>query len=299
MEKKIIFLGTSSIYPSKERNHPSVYLQFRDEKILFDCGEGTQRQLAFAGILPTRITKIFLTHWHGDHALGMGGLLQSMGMSQRTKDLHIYGPKGTRENIKALNKIFGFEEQFKIYVEEVQDEIAYENNFFKVESMKVKHRIPCLAYSFIEKDTRKMNMDFLEKYGLKQNKVLGKLQKGEDIEWKGETIKAKDATTLTKGAKITYITDTCYFKKLEDFARDSDLLICEATYASDNEDKANSYTHMTAKNVGLLAKNANVKQLIVTHFSHRYKKPTKIVKEIKETFKKVKAAEDFMEILIG
>ena len=127
-----------------------------------------------------------------------------------------------------------------------------------------------------------MNMKVLKKYGLQKHKILGELQKGNDIEWKGKKIKAKDATILQKGTKITYITDTKYFKELEKFSSDSDLLICESTFASDNEDKAKGYTHMTAKEVGKLAKNASVKQLIITHFSHRYKSPSPILKEVKE-----------------
>ncbi len=298
MEKKIIFLGTSSVYPTKERNHPSVYLQFRDEKMLFDCGEGTQRQLAIAGIPSTRITRIFLTHWHGDHALGIAGILQSMSMSQRQRELYIYGPKGTKNKIDELRRIFHFEEQFEVHVEEVDSGIILDTKFYRIEALKVKHRIPCLAYSFIEKDRRKINLEYVSKFGLKQHKILGKLQRGETIVWKGHEITPEKGTIVVKGKKITYVTDTSYFKGLEKFAKDSDVLICEATFASDLEEKATGYTHMTAKDAATLALNSNSKLLIITHFSHRYKTPSKLLKEAKTVFKNVKAAKDFMELVL-
>ena len=119
MEKKIIFLGTSSVYPTKERNHPSVYLQFRDEKILFDCGEGTQKQLTIQGIPPTRITRIFLTHWHGDHVLGIPGLLQTLGLSGYNKTFFIYGPRGTKKFMKEILNVFHFTGNYQIKVKEV------------------------------------------------------------------------------------------------------------------------------------------------------------------------------------
>ena len=120
---KIIFLGTTDAIPSAERNHTSILLEYKDENILVDCGEGTQRQFRKAKLNPSKVTRILITHWHGDHVLGLPGLLQTLAFSGYNKTLDIYGPKGTKEFVRIILKTFAFQGKYKIEVKEVEEQI--------------------------------------------------------------------------------------------------------------------------------------------------------------------------------
>ncbi|MBN2112208.1 MBL fold metallo-hydrolase, partial [Candidatus Woesearchaeota archaeon] len=138
---EIVFLGTSCMVPTKERNHSAFFLSYKAEGILFDCGEGTQRQLKIAGIKPQKVTKILLTHWHGDHVLGLPGLIQTLGASEYSKTLEIYGPKGTSKHIKAMFEAFVFDKPFEMKVKEVAGGKFFENADFILEAKPLKHGI--------------------------------------------------------------------------------------------------------------------------------------------------------------
>ena len=153
--------------------------------------------------------------------------------------------------------------------------------------------MPCLGYSFIEKDKRKINLNYLKKFGLKNDPIIRDLQKGKDIIWKGKKIKNKPATTIRKGKKITFVLVTGFTKKIINLAENSDLLICESTHSDELKEKAEAYHHLTARQAGEIAKKAKVKELILTHFSQRYKDVTFLLKETKKVFKNTKAANDF------
>jgi len=276
------------MFPTKKRSQSAIHIKHGPENILFDCGEGTQRQLRIAGISPMKIDNIFVTHWHGDHTLGIAGLIQSMSASRREKPLGIYGPVGTSERIYHIIRSFSFDLTFKIKttdikIKENKIEKIFEGKDFFIEASPVKHIIPCLAYSLIEKGKRRINIEYVKKeMGITKHPILGKLQKGETIVWKGKKITPKKATYFSPGKKITYIVDTSYFEGLIKIAKNADLLICEATYSENLEEKAMEYTHLTAKKAATIAKKAKVKKLILTHFSQRYKslKPLRNVTQL-------------------
>jgi len=153
---KIIFLGTSDAIPSIERNHTSILLEYKEENILIDCGEGTQRQIRKARLNPNKITRILITHWHGDHVLGLAGLLQTLGFSGYNKTLYIYGPKGTKEFVKNVLKTFLFQGKIDIKVEEIEGKFLETDEFY-IEAEKMSHGIPCNAYAFIKKGNLRIN----------------------------------------------------------------------------------------------------------------------------------------------
>ncbi len=291
----IIFLGTSAMVPTKTRNHPSILLDYKTEKILFDCGENIQRQLAISNISSAKITKVLITHWHGDHSLGLPGLIQSMAVHHYHKELEIYGPKNSKNFVKKMISAFLLENKIKYKVKEVSGKF-FETEDFILESIYMKHSAPCLAYSFIEKPRRRINLNYLKKFNLTKHPILKELQKGKDINYKGKKIKAKYATYLIPQKKITYITDTALNPNCIKIAENSDLLICESTFASDLKDKAREYLHLTAEDAAVIAKKAKVKQLILTHFSQRYKKKSIFEKEAKKIFPNTIIAKDFMKI---
>lgn len=290
MDVSLTFLGTSSAIPTAQRNHPAILLQWNNENILFDCGEGTQRQFKHAKINPGKLTRIFLTHLHGDHALGLPGLLETLEMSEYSRTLKIYGPEGTRKHINLLQQIYGrFNIKHEIY--EMPTEI--DEKEFAIESSPMDHNISTYAYLFIIKDKFRLNKSKIKKLKLPNSPILGELQKGKDITWDGKKIKAKDVTYEEKGKKIAIVMDTKMNNNAIKLAQDADILVCESTYAEREKDYAENYKHLTASQAATIAKKAKAKQLILTHIAQRYEHNLKeIEKEAKKVFKNTKIAKD-------
>ncbi|MFC1686934.1 ribonuclease Z [Nanoarchaeota archaeon] len=295
---EITILGTACMQPTKERNHVGILLRYKNENILFDCGENIQRQLRKANIKPAKITKVFISHWHGDHVLGLPGLMNSMGADQSTKILKIYGPKGTKKHIKHMLIAFPSKSTIKHEIIEInpnnKSKIIDFGDFI-IESRKLKHGMVCLGYNFMEKDRRRIKPKYIKKIpGIK----LGKLQKGKSIQHNNNKITPKEATYLVKGKKITIIMDTRPCSNFVRLAKNSDLLISESTYLDEHKKLAVKYNHMTSKEVSSLAKKSKAKQLILLHFSSRYKNTDKIKKEARKIFKNSICAEDLMKFSV-
>ncbi|MDD5253786.1 MAG: ribonuclease Z [Candidatus Nanoarchaeia archaeon] len=295
---KITFLGTGSMVPTIERNHSSILFNYNSENILVDCGEGTQKQLRKAKISPAKITRILITHWHGDHVLGIPGLLSTLRWSNYTKTLEIYGPKGTKKYFS--NMMNGFDSHIlptlKVKLIEINKKLVFENKDFYVETLPVVHTKNCLAYNFIEKDKRRINLSYLKKFGLKNNPILKSLSQGKDIVYNGKKISAKKATILNKGRKLSIVLDTIFFPGLYKIAKNSDLFVCESTHLSREQKESNDYEHLTSEQAAITAKKAKVKKLILTHFSQRYKDVMPLEKEAKKIFKNTITAKDLMTI---
>ena len=295
---EVIFLGTSSMVPTADRNHSGVYLRYEGENILVDCGEGIQRQFKVAKLNPLKVTKILISHWHGDHVLGLPGLMQTMATGEYSGTLEIYVPKGTGDNVHKMFDFFTMHGRLKYKVVEVLPGKFFDNGNFYLEAFRLEHSKGNLGYVFIEKDKRKINLTYLKKFGLEKNKIIGDLQKGKDIEWEGKKIKAKLATTFVKGRKVGFIMDTKYFSDLAKKVKDCNVLICESSFCEDCKDQAKDKKHLTAKQAARIAKAAKVKELYLTHFSQRYKNVKRFENEAKEVFSNVKVAKDFLKIKV-
>ncbi len=293
----ITFLGTSSMIPTPERNHNSILISYKNHGILVDCGEGTQRQLRIARIKPSKITKLLITHWHGDHVLGIPGLIQNLAAHNYKNTLDIYGPKGSKKYLKNMLSGIVVQEKVKYEVKELSSGVFYKNDFI-LEALPLDHITPCLAYSFKERDSRKINLGYTKKFGLTRHPLLGNLQRGKDIVYKGKKIQASKATTLIKGKKIAIVMDTAPTKNAVKIAKDSDILITEATWSKELEKFVMKRKHLTAELAAKIAKQANAKKLILTHFSQRYKDIKQLETEAKKVFKNTVLAEDFMQINI-
>ncbi len=298
---EIVFLGTSSMVPTKERNQSSVFISYGSEGILVDCGEGTQRQLKVAGIPFTKVTKVLISHWHGDHVLGLPGLIQTLGSSATEHHLQVFGPKGTKVQFEHMKKAFFMETEGKgltLEVNDVGQGIFFETKGFYLEADMLDHSVPCLGYSVVEKDTRHINTEAAKKLGLPEGPILGQLQAGQAATWKGKVIKPADATYIRKGKKVTVIMDTELCSSAIELAKDADLLICEATYANELEEKASAYKHLTAQQAALIANKAGAKKLVLTHFSQRYKTTRQVEEDARTTFDNIICAKDFMRLKI-
>jgi len=293
---QITFLGTSCAVPTKKRNHSSFFLSYGSEGILFDCGEGVQRQLKIAGIKPTKITKVLISHWHGDHVLGLPGLISTLGISEYNKTLRIYGPEGSKEFMEHMFKASVFEKRIKMEVIEVKEGKFYSGKDYLLEAYPLQHIKNTLGFRFVEKDRRRIDLNAVKKLGIPQGPLLGRLQEGKTITYKGKTISPKETTYVVEGKIIAYLPDSIPNKNSIKIAQDSDILISEATFSSKLDEKAESYNHMTAKQAGLVANQANVKKLVLTHFSTRYKDTHELEEDARDVFDNVIAAKDFMRI---
>ncbi|MFA5176263.1 MAG: ribonuclease Z [Candidatus Nanoarchaeia archaeon] len=296
---KIIFLGTAAMQPTKDRSLFSIILNYNEESIMIDCGEGTQRQMKIAGLKPTKLTKILISHMHGDHLFGLPGLMQYLRANDYQKTLEIYGPSKLKDFLSCVIKTGTIEENIKYNINEIKEGIIYSGKDFSIKALKLDHTGICYGFQFIEHDKRKIDLSYLKKFGLKQHPILKNLQQGKDIIWDGKKISANKATKLIKGKKIAFILDTKLCKNCYELAKDSDVLISEATYLDELKDRAELYKHMTVKQVAEIAKKANIQKLILTHFSQRYKDTKELENEAKKYFKKqVICAKDFLEIEI-
>ncbi|MBI4155364.1 ribonuclease Z [Candidatus Woesearchaeota archaeon] len=297
---KLTFLGTSSQIPTATRNHTSILLNYQsgksNENILIDCGENTQRQMRIARIPPTCLTKVFLTHWHGDHTLGLPGLIQNLNAHGFLGVLDFYGPKGIKKYFELMLKAFLLERKIQFRIHEIErDGVVFENLDFKVEAIFLNHTAPCLGYSFCELDRRKIDVKYLKKIGLKPGPILKNLQEGKNIKFNGKVVNVNKATYLVKGKKVSIILDTGFTKKIEKLVKSSDLLVIESTFSKDLKEKAVEYKHLTATDAGKIAKKCKVGRLVLTHISQRYEKDLEIVlKEAKKIFKNSSLAKDFM-----
>ena len=297
---ELVFLGTSCMVPTKERNVQSIFLSYKAEGILIDCGEGTQRQMNIAGINRNRVTKILISHWHGDHISGLTGLLQTLSSSESEKKIEIYGPRETKERLMHLLKAFSFDERMiELKITELNPkgvEKFFENDDFYLECTKLEHKPECIGYAFIEKDKTRIDLAKAKKFGLKEGPLVGEILEKGKVKVGTKSVSLKDVSYVETGKKISFILDTLLCNNCYKIAENADLLVSEASYMSNLEEKATDRMHLTAQQAALIASNSNAKRLILTHFSQRYKGTGEVEEEARTYFPNTSAAYDFMKI---
>ncbi len=299
MAIKITFLGTSSTVPTAERNHSAILLKYKEETILIDCGEGTQRQFRKAKINPHKLTKILITHWHGDHILGLPGLFQTLAFNDYKKTLEIYGPKGTKKFIKEIFTVFVLKKKIKTNVHEVKGKFIKTKDF-EITAIPLQHSSPVNGYMFEEKPKLRIDKNKLKKLKIsaKDRKKISQLTKGKDIKINNKIIKSKNITYKQASKKISFVFDTKLCSNAEKLVKNADLAIIESTLDK-NEKLAKVYKHLTVIQAVKIAKKAKVKKLILTHISQRYENKGKKLERIaKKIFPNARVAKDFMVVEI-
>jgi len=296
---RIIFLGTGGSWPTVARNVSSIAVKRGSEILLFDCGEGTQRQFQKSNLSYMQVSHVFITHFHGDHFLGLPGLIQTMQLNDREKPLHLYGPPGMNKLTSQLLSLGYFRPAYNIQSHEVDDGDVLEFDEYSVRVLKVAHNVPAVAYA-VEEHQRpgKFNKPKALSLGIPEGPLFSKLQRGETI-----TLPNKKTITPTmvlgparKGRKIVISGDTTPFKKMVGFAKDSDALIHEATFASDLNDIAGEYGHSTSHQAAEIAQQAHVEKLFLVHISPRYLDPSIIEDDARQIFKHSYVPKDFQEV---
>ncbi|AHJ31261.1 ribonuclease Z [Nodularia spumigena CS-584] len=302
---QITFLGTSSGVPTRSRNVSSIALRLpqRAELWLLDCGEGTQHQLLRSDLKMSQLSRIFITHLHGDHIFGLMGLLASCGLAGNVQRVDLYGPPGLNEYIQAATRYSHTHFSYPVKVHVVQPGIIYEDDEFTVSCSLLHHRITAFGYRIAEKDRPgRFDIEKAQALQIPSGPIYGKLKRGETVTLPdGRVINGNQLCGPTEiGRKIAYCTDTIYSEGAVELAQDADVLIHEATFAHQDADLAFQRLHSTTTMAAQTALVAGAHKLIMTHFSPRYAPGNTIelkdlLHEARAIFPKTDMAYDFMD----
>ncbi|MGQ9624302.1 MAG: ribonuclease Z [Candidatus Bathycorpusculaceae bacterium] len=302
MSLRVIFLGTAGSVPTTKRNLPAILIQRKGEQIMFDCGESVQRQMIKTKAGFHKKMKILITHMHGDHVLGLPGLIQTMALLDREKKLEVYGPTGTKNFIQGIRDTVQFALTFPIEIREIEDVgVICEEDEYTVNATWANHVIPSLAYALVEKPRPgKFYPEKAKKLGVPEGPLWSRLQHGYAVKLpNGHVVKPEDVAGPPRpGRKIVYTGDTRPFKNLAEFAASADLLIHDATFDDNLAEKAEEDGHSTPSQAAEVAKRARAKQLVLTHVSARYDDVSVLLEQARKIFQNTHVAEDFMKIEI-
>jgi ribonuclease Z len=292
---RVVILGSSASIPTPERNLSAVGIRYFGNVYLFDCGEGTQRQMMKYQLSYAKIKMIFITHLHLDHLAGIVGLMQTLKMIERKESLFIFGPTGTQKYLSSILKITNY--PFEVIIKDIGDKFYLEEDDFKITAFSVEHNIESLGYIFQEKDRWNFDKEKADKLGIK-GRMFRKLENEGNITVKNKVVKLQEVTIPKKGKKIVYSGDTMKCKNVLLASKDADLLIHDGTFDEKLEEEAAKKAHSTVAEAAEIAKKAKVKHLVLTHISNRYKNTDELEKQAKKIFKNSQIAFDGLEILI-
>ena len=303
---RITFLGTSAGVPTRSRNVSCVAFRpaQRGEVWLFDCGEGTQHQLLRSDLNISQITRIFITHMHGDHVLGLMGLLATCGMTAHARGIDVYGPRPIAEYVREVSRRTQFQTNYPLEVHTVEPGKIFEDDEYTVECAPLKHRLPAFGYRVAEKDRPgHFDVERAKELGIPPGPLYGKLKRAERVTLgDGRSFEGSDFLGPDlKGRVVVYCTDTTYCRAAVELARGADLLIHEATFAEADEGLAVRSTHSTAAMAARVASEAGARRLLITHFSPRYfpgnqTEPEDLLREARAVFPDAEMAHDFLSV---
>ena len=297
MGYKLTILGCHSATPRVNAHPTAQYLEINSRHFLIDCGEGTQRQMRLNKVGFSKISTIFISHLHGDHFFGLIGLISTFGILNREKELHIHGPKGIKEVINIQLKHSKSYVKYKIIFHELnstESELIFEDEKVKVYTIPLNHRVYTNGFLFKEKEkSRKINISAVKKFKEIDICDYNNLKAGKDFKLdSGDVIKNSELTyNPEKPLSYAYCSDTSYKPTIIEMIEGADLLYHESTFLTDKEDLASKTGHSTAKQAATIAKKANVKKLVLGHYSSRYKNISLFKKEAQEVFENVSLAE--------
>jgi len=290
--RDLIILGCSSQQPTRFRNHGAYLLRWNDEGLLFDPGEGTQRQFIFADIPPPCVTRIFISHFHGDHCLGLGSMLMRLNLDKITHPIHCYYPASGKKYFDRLRYCCMYRENIQVVEHPVkQAGLVEDDEKFRIEAAFLDHGVENIGWRITEPDAIKFHKEELKKLGIDGPNVRI-LQKEGSFDIGGRRVALEEVSHLRKGDAFAYIVDTRPCPSAATLAKGVKMLLCESTYLDEDKDLAHEYQHMTAKQAAEIALDAGVQTLILTHFSARYRDPEVFEQEARKFFPNLFAADD-------
>ena len=296
---QITFLGTAGSWPTKERSASAIALQTEKELVLFDCGEGTQRQFFQSPASFMRLRRIFITHFHGDHFLGLPGLIQSMCLNQRSEPLDIYGPADATEMVGRALRLGYFTLRFPVTVHALKPGESIELDGYRIRTGRAEHPVPALAFRLEEGPKRgRFDGELARSLGIR-GPDFARLEAGEPVQVGDRTIHPSDVQGPPRpGRSIVYSGDTAPSEAVRQLADRATVLIHEATTMADLESDGNAWGHSSARQAAELARDAQVETLFLTHFSSRYKEIEPLEAEAKVVFAPSYAARDLLSYLV-
>jgi ribonuclease Z len=273
MSIRVTFLGTSGAVPTTARNPSSVLVNREGDGLLFDVGEGTQRQMMRFGT-GFAISHIFITHLHGDHVLGLPGLIQTLDFNEREDPLAIHTPRGTRSDVEDLLYAANTRPSFGVRVNEVGGgDVALTQSEYEVRALEVDHRTKAVGYALVEDDRKgRFDRERAEDLGVPVGPKFGRLHEGESVELEdGSVVRPEQVVGEPRpGRRVVYTGDTRPTERTVEAAENADLLVHDATFADDRAERAGQTGHSTARQAAEVAARANAKRLAMTHISSRY-----------------------------
>jgi ribonuclease Z len=298
----IVFLGTGGSIPTTGRNHPAIVVRHSGWNLMLDCGEDAQRQFELASLGQNKKMSILISHMHGDHVLGLGGLLLRFSLLGRIKPLEIYGPPELIPYVKMNQATINLGTTFKTTVYGISSGILFDADNLQVRAFEVDHRGLAFGYELTyQRPTGEFNPDIAKKLGVPKGPLWGQLADGKSVKLTtGKVIKPEDVTgPKPNPLKIVYTGDTRPCETLREAANEANVLISEAMYTSEHSDLAEERGHMTAASAAEIAKSSGVHLLVLTHYSPRYENGGQILEEAQSIFPDAILASDMMRITLN
>ena len=290
--RDLTILGSSSQQPTRMRNHGAYLLRWNEEGFLFDPGEGCQRQFIYANIAPPTVTRIFISHFHGDHCLGFGSMLMRLNLDGVTHPIHCYYPKSGKKYFDRLRYGTIYHDKIEVIEHPIEESgLVHDDGKFTITAEFLNHGVDNIAYRVQESDERKYDKEKLKSLNISGIKMKTLIE-NQSIEIDDRKISQEDVSYMRKGDVFVYISDTRDCKQLIDISEDATMLLCESTYLEIHKEIAYKHKHLTAAQAATIAKNANARQLILTHFSARYLDLSLFEDEAREIFRNSDVAKD-------
>ncbi|MBI2743933.1 MAG: ribonuclease Z [Chlamydiales bacterium] len=291
--RDLTILGCSSQQPTRRRNHGAYLVRWNDEGFLFDPGEGTQRQFIFANIAPPTVTRIFISHFHGDHCLGLGSMLMRLNLDKVTHPIHCYYPASGKAYFDRLRYCCIYHEMITVIEHPVNEEgVVHDDGKFCIEAKFLQHGVESIGWRVTERNTRKFDREKLEALGV-HGPLVREIEREGKVTIGGSLVTLDEVSQVRKGDSIAVVIDTAFCQEAIDIAKGAKILLCESTYLESHHDLAAKHNHLTAKQAAEIAKKAGVNQLILTHFSARYQELDAFASEARTIFPNTFVAEDF------
>jgi ribonuclease Z len=294
-ERELVVLGTASQAPTRHRNHNGYLLRWDGEAILFDPGEGTQRQFTFADVSAASVTRICISHFHGDHCLGLPGMIMRVALDQGHLPLTVHYPASGEEWFQHLRLASAGQQHVAVDARPATPGVVHADDRFTLRCSTLRHRIDTLGWRLEEPDGRRMVPERLSALGI-TGPLVGELMRRGQIDVGGRTVGVSEVSEHRPGQVFAFVMDTAWCDNAVELATGADLLVCESTYLSRDEELAARYGHLTARQAGRLAAVAGARRLVLTHFSRRYDDVQAFADEARQECDDVVLAEDLQRI---